>query len=209
MVYFNIRNILPKSGTFPPGHCVYNIFTHTGTCDCVITGLTKCKRRRNKWSWSNLRRHLDICLAWLHENSGDRCRSQCLNRRRSDYGGSIWAKLLGFWPILISPKPLTLPKFSSRAWFRIHVNWQKRGVEGVILVNLRGKRDSCREVWTESMFVSLVLLCWCLQRIEVCLHLKYLRKVQWFVSSAWEEILKPWPSLPIKLPTHPHCCPSQ
>ena len=23
-MYFNVRNILPKSGTFPPGHPVYN-----------------------------------------------------------------------------------------------------------------------------------------------------------------------------------------
>ena len=35
-VYFNLRNILPKSGTFPPGHPVYevNIFSKL-TLVCV------------------------------------------------------------------------------------------------------------------------------------------------------------------------------
>ena len=37
-VYFNVRNILPKSGTFPSGHlvCVY-IYTHTYIRVCVCT----------------------------------------------------------------------------------------------------------------------------------------------------------------------------
>ena len=30
-VYFNLRNILPKSGTFPPGHSIY-IYIHTYIC---------------------------------------------------------------------------------------------------------------------------------------------------------------------------------
>ena len=32
MVYFNLRNILPKSGTFLPGHPVY---VYVGVCLCV------------------------------------------------------------------------------------------------------------------------------------------------------------------------------
>jgi len=29
-VYINLRNILPKSGTFPPGHCVYDLRNPSG-----------------------------------------------------------------------------------------------------------------------------------------------------------------------------------
>ena len=29
-VYFNVRNILSKSGTFPPGHPVYNVVPEDG-----------------------------------------------------------------------------------------------------------------------------------------------------------------------------------
>ena len=32
-VYFNLRNILTKSGTFPPGHSVYTVCV----CVCVYT----------------------------------------------------------------------------------------------------------------------------------------------------------------------------
>jgi len=103
-----------------------------------LVWLTKCERCRNKCSSLNLRQPLEIRLAWLHENCRDRCRFKCLSRWSPDYGENIWTNLLRIWPILISSKPLTLPKFFSRTWHRIHVNWQKRRVEGLILVNWRG-----------------------------------------------------------------------
>jgi hypothetical protein len=147
------------------GSCIIFVYMYKLYSHIVwLVWLTKCKRCRNKWSWRNLRRHLEICLAWLHENCRDRCRIQCLNRWSPDYGESIWANLLRLWPILISSKPLTLPKFFSRTWLGIHVNWQKRGVAGLILVNWKGKRDCIREFWTESIFGTPVLLWWFLRR---------------------------------------------
>ena len=35
-VYFNVRNILPKSGTFPPGHSVY-----INVCVCFLRAVKK------------------------------------------------------------------------------------------------------------------------------------------------------------------------
>ena len=35
-VYFNVRNILPKSGTFPPGHPVYDLRADTSVRSCSV-----------------------------------------------------------------------------------------------------------------------------------------------------------------------------
>ena len=35
-VYFNVRNILPKSGTFPPGHPVYYTVLNVLTSDVAM-----------------------------------------------------------------------------------------------------------------------------------------------------------------------------
>ena len=67
-MYFNVRNILPKSGTFPPGHPVYCNETTSHTCK-TLSELVQCLTRelgmKGQWVLGFLqcpnRRHAKHC----------------------------------------------------------------------------------------------------------------------------------------------------
>ena len=77
-VYFNVRNILPKSGTFPPGHPVYYMYVYVHLFASYVghteywsfNAIFRCVRKITAESDYKL---CHVCLSVRMEQHGSHC----------------------------------------------------------------------------------------------------------------------------------------